>query len=375
MTTGAAMELEASVPPQPARHRWIAHIDLDAFYAAVELLDHPEYRATALIVGADPKGGRGRGVVVACSYEARKFGIRSAMPIARAYHLCPQGTYVRPRFERYEEVSEQFHTLLDSTSLPVQLMSIDEAVADLTAKVANRSDAEGLVRELKARLRSELGLSSSVGVAPTRLLAKIASDLHKPDGLVLLGPDDVPSFLAPLPLAKVPGIGPKTIERLHAEGLETVGDLSSGSRLRARELVGDLGLELWRLAHGELPEEPWVTEEEGRSLSTETTFPEDVSSEETLHRALERLATDLHGQISREGLLYRNVGLKLRYADFRTLTRSITLTSHHSNLETIRTSGRDLLQRAWQRDAPIRLLGLRLSMLRKPARTQQRLEV
>jgi len=369
------MELHTAVPPAQPAQRWIAHIDLDAFYAAVELLDHPEYRGSPLIVGADPKGGHGRGVVVACSYEARKFGLHSAMPIARAYQLCPKGLYVRPRFDRYEEVSRQFHGLLVKTGLPVQMMSIDEAVADLTPKASRAEEAREIARGLKAQLRSELGLSSSIGVAPTRLLAKIASEVHKPDGLVVVEPKSVPSFLAPLPLAKVPGIGPKTLERIRALGWETVGDLAGGSRLEARQAVGELGLELWRLAHGELPEEAWEPEEGSRSLSTETTFSEDVSSDAELLDTLDRLASELHGQVRREGLLYRNVALKLRYADFRTLTRSLTLASHHGDLSAIQHAARELLQRTWERGAPVRLIGVRLSALRQPGKSQRRLEV
>ena len=192
------------------RTRAIIHLDMDAFFASVEQLDHPAHRGKPVVVGADPRGGRGRGVVAACSYEARPFGIRSAMPISRAYRLCPRAIYVRPRMDRYAEMSDRIFAILREYTDLVEPLSIDEAFLDVTASRRLFGPAEAIGRTLKARIRSELGLVASIGLAPNKFLAKVASDLGKPDGCVAVAPGTERSFLDPLPMSRLWGAGPKT---------------------------------------------------------------------------------------------------------------------------------------------------------------------
>ena len=198
--------------------RSVLHVDMDAFYASVEGRDHPELKGRPVIVGADPKNGKGRGVVAACSYEARKFGIRSALPISRAWKLCPQAAYVRPRFKRYGEVSGIIMAIFRTYTDLVEPLSIDEAFLDVTGSTALMGPAHKIAQDVKRTIRERTGLTASVGVAPNKFLAKIASDLGKPDGLVIVDPDQVPQFLADLPISRLWGVGPKTETRLRRMG-------------------------------------------------------------------------------------------------------------------------------------------------------------
>jgi len=201
---------------------------MDAFYASVEQLDHPAYRGKPVVVGADPKGGTGRGVVAACSYEARPFGIRSAMPISRAYRLCPTAVFLRPRMSRYAEMSERIFEILRTYTDLMEPLSIDEAFLDVTASQRLFGPAAEIGRKMKARIRSELGLVASIGLAPNKFLAKVGSDLGKPDGFVVVEPGGERAFLDPLPLSRLWGVGPKTEARLRDLGLQTIGQIAGG---------------------------------------------------------------------------------------------------------------------------------------------------
>src|SRR5439155_12835839 len=206
--------------------RSILHVDMDAFYASVEQLDHPEYKGKPVIVGADPKEGQGRGVVAACSYEARKFGVRSALPITRAWKLCPEGVYVRPRMKRYVEVSHQVMEVFRRFTDLVEPLSIDEAFLDITGSVALLGAPEQIARSIKSQIRAATGLTASAGLAPNKFLAKIASDLRKPDGFVIVEEKEIETFLQDLPISRLWGVGPKTEQRLHAMGFRTIGQLA-----------------------------------------------------------------------------------------------------------------------------------------------------
>src|ERR1051325_2688598 len=210
--------------------RSILHVDMDAFYASVEQLDHPEYKSKPVIVGADPKGGMGRGVVAACSYEARKFGVHSALPISRAWKLCPEGVYVRPRMSRYVEISHQVMDVFRRFTDLVEPLSIDEAFLDVTGSVALHGSPESIASEIKRVIREETHLTASVGVAPNKFLAKIASDLRKPDGLVIVDETASAEFLRDLPISRLWGVGPKTGRRLEAMNLKTIGQVAAVPR-------------------------------------------------------------------------------------------------------------------------------------------------
>src|SRR5262245_6255222 len=254
--------------------RAILHIDMDAFYASIEQLDHPAYKGRPVIVGADPKGGKGRGVVAACSYEARKFGVRSALPISRAWKLCPQGVYMRPRMSRYVEVSHQVMDIFRRFTDLVEPLSIDEAFLDVTGSSALYGSAEKIARQIKSSIRDSTHLTASVGVAPNKFLAKVASDLRKPDGLVIVREDGIADFLRDLPISRLWGVGPKTEQRLKPMGLHTIGQMAAIPRDELIRRLGSLGEHLYQLSHG-LDDRPVISNWEPKSISNETTFEED----------------------------------------------------------------------------------------------------
>ncbi len=297
---------------------------MDAFYASIEQLDHPEYKGRPVIVGADPKAGKGRGVVAACSYEARKFGIRSALPISRAWKLCPQGVYVRPRMNRYVGVSQQVMEVFRRYSDLVEPLSIDEAFLDITGSVALLGPADEIARSIKKAIREATGMTASVGLAPNKFLAKIASDLKKPDGLVVLQEDDVDQFLRDLPISRLWGVGPKTEARLHEMGFRTIGQLESASRESLVRTLGSLGEHLYQLSHGK-DDRQVVPDWERKSVGTETTFDEDTDDRDLLLRTILELSDHVAERLRKDEYRARKVTLKLRYSNFSTHTKQHSL--------------------------------------------------
>ena len=297
---------------------------MDAFYASIEQLDHPEYKGRPVIVGADPKAGKGRGVVAACSYEARKFGIRSALPISRAWKLCPQGVYVRPRMNRYVGVSQQVMEVFRRYSDLVEPLSIDEAFLDITGSVALLGPADEIARSIKKAIREATGMTASVGLAPNKFLAKIASDLKKPDGLVVLQEDDVDQFLRDLPISRLWGVGPKTEARLHEMGFRTIGQLASASRETLVRTLGSLGEHLYQLSHGK-DDRQVVPDWERKSVGTETTFDEDTDDRDLLLRTILELSDHVAERLRKDEYSARKVTLKLRYSNFSTHTKQHSL--------------------------------------------------
>ena len=233
-----------------AAQKIFLHLDMDAFFAAIEQLDHPELRGKPVVVGADPKAGRGRGVVSTCSYEARVYGIRSAMPISRAYKLCPHAVYVFPRGHRYSEMSRVIMHILQHYAPDVEQISIDEAFLDITSTSKLYGSAEKLASSLKEEIRAQTCLTASVGIAPSKFVAKIASDLKKPDGLVIVEQDSVRDFLAPLDISRMWGIGPKSLPYFHRLGIHTIGDLARFSQAELFRQFGQSGIHFWHLANG-----------------------------------------------------------------------------------------------------------------------------
>jgi len=297
---------------------------MDAFYASIEQLDHPEYKGRPVIVGADPKAGKGRGVVAACSYEARKSGIRSALPISRAWKLCPQGVYVRPRMNRYVEVSQQVMDVFRRYTDLVEPLSIDEAFLDITGSVALLGPADEIARSIKKAIREATGMTASVGLAPNKFLAKIASDLKKPDGLVVLQEADVDQFLRDLPISRLWGVGPKTEARLHEMGFRTIGQLASASRESLVRTLGSLGEHLYQLSHGK-DDRQVVPDWERKSVGTETTFDEDTDDRDLLLRTILELSDHVAERLRKDEYRARKVTLKLRYSNFSTHTKQHSL--------------------------------------------------
>lgn len=339
-----------------AEPRTILHLDMDAFYAAVEQRDRPELRGRPVIIGADPKGGRGRGVVSTASYEARRFGVGSAMPISAAYRLCPAGVYLPVDMEKYVGVSKQIMAILRSVTDLVEPLSIDEAFLDVTASRRALGTGEVIARRLKDEIRATTRLTASVGVAACKLVAKIASDLRKPDGLVVVPPGAEAAFLAPLPVRRLWGVGPKTEESLARVGVHTIGDLAAltGDALSRR--LGTHGQDLLELARG-IDDRPVLTEAEAKSVGQEHTYDEDTADVARLRRTLLDLADGVAARLRSADLSGRTVTLKYRDETFHTVTRAETLASPTD-------SGRTLFEVAWRLMAgvhgrrKVRLLGI-----------------
>ena len=305
--------------------RVILHVDMDAFYASIEQLDDPSLRGRPVIVGADPKQGLGRGVVAACSYEARKFGVRSALPISRAWKLCPEGAYVRPRMDRYVEVSHEVMEVLRRFTNLVEPLSIDEAFLDVTGSTTLFGAPIQIARSVKKQIREATGLTASAGVAPNKFLAKIASDLKKPDGLVVVEPGEVDAFLEELPISRLWGVGPKTEVRLREMGLHTIGAVRGRKpEDLAQALGGNLAAHLYALALGQ-DDRPVVPNWEPKSISNETTFEEDTRDRELLVKTIRRLAESVGRRLRRDNYQARKVTLKIRLEPFETHTRQVSV--------------------------------------------------
>jgi len=348
-------------------YRVIFHLDMDAFYASVEQRDHPALRGKPVIVGSPPTQ---RGVVCAASYEARKFGVRSAMPSSTAARLCPAGLFVRPRMDQYRQESQRIMELVGETGGVVEPMSIDEAYLDLSAQCqADDADASLLksvpmARELKQRIFAERHLTATIGIAANKLLAKIASDRHKPDGLTLIAEKDKVQFLRPLAVRSLYGVGKVTEQILHRAGVETVGDLQDyPGDLRA--LVGSFGPKLRQFAMGE-EDRPLELGEEIRSISGEETFLSDTEDRRVLRACLRAQAEDISARLKRRRLGAHTVQVKVRYGDFTTLTRQITIEDPLTEAADIYRLGCYLLGRDKLVSRPLRLLGLGVASLREP---------
>jgi DNA polymerase IV len=307
-----------------AEIRRVVHIDMDAFYAAVEQCDHPEYRGRPVIVGADPQGGRGRGVVSTASYEARPFGVHSAMPISQAYRLCPQAIFLPVRMGRYHEVSERIFAIFQRYTDVVEPLSIDEAFLDATSSTRLFGAVEDIARRIKRDIVREERLVASVGVAPNKFLAKLASDLSKPDGFLVLHEADVEVFLHDLPVSRLWGVGKQTARQLEALGLRTIGQVAQWPQAQLSRRFGSLGTHIWRLAHG-FDDRPVTSHRDPQSIGAETTFAEDTDDAETLHRTLLELADKVGQRLRAEGFMATKVTLKYRDAAFVTLTRTQSL--------------------------------------------------
>ncbi|UCF09609.1 MAG: DNA polymerase IV [Candidatus Bipolaricaulota bacterium] len=314
--TGLPSAAARGVGLEGAHDRYIGHLDMDAFFAAVEQRDRPELRGRPVIVG----GLGPRGVVSTASYEARVFGIGSAMPMSRARRLCPQGVFLSPRFSRYKAVSEQVRAILHNAASAIEPVSLDEAFFDLTARAASFADATKQVIAIKAEVERTTRLRCSVGLAPNRLLAKLASELAKPGGIRPIAPSQVRDLLDPLPVGRLPGVGPVTRRRLAGIGVQTVGQLR---RIAPEVLVREFGQHggyLHRIAHGE-DETPVAARVESRSISREVTFPEDVTDRQHLEAVARELSADVARQLQQEKLVAKTVRIKVRFPDFRTETR------------------------------------------------------
>ncbi len=339
----------------PMRH--VLHADLDAFYAAVEVLDNPDLAGKAVMVGGDPEN---RGVVATASYEARAFGVHSAMPMRTAVRLCPHGIIVHPRFDRYRQLSRAVMDVFHEFTELVEPLSLDEAYLDITELVDAGRLPLAVALELKSRVHENTGLTLSVGAGTSKSVAKIASDLHKPDCLIVVAPGEEREFLAPLAVGKLWGIGPKTGQRLKADGIETIGDLAAQSTGWFQRRFGKRAMDVRAKALGE-DREQVHTERESKSVSAESTFATDLSGEDNLYPQLTRLAGRVAQHLEGKQLKGKTVTVKARLADFTTFTRQTTLTYPTGSGDVILETAWRLFSRELTPERSFRLLGVGVS--------------
>jgi DNA polymerase IV (DinB-like DNA polymerase) len=354
--------------------RVIFHVDLDAFYASVEQREHPELRGKPLVIGADPKEGKGRGVVVACSYEARKKGLRSGQPISQAYRLCPDAVYLRPNLALYGQVSSDIMERLRKYADKFEQVSIDEAFLDVTQTAPRYGGAVELANRIKLELREAEGLTCSIGIAPNISAAKIASDLQKPDGLTFIDPGRVKEFLAPLEVSKISGIGKKTERSLKELGIKTIGDLAAYPPKELYKRFGKPAIWLWAIANGDERvevQENYVM----KSIGAEHTFDEDEGDWQVIDREIGSLIESVHGRLKDERKMYRTVTLKIRFKGFETYTRAKTLAFPAANRDVIFGIIAGLTKEFRGYSKEVRLVGVRLSGLEElPSKAGQTLD-
>ncbi|MCC6759272.1 MAG: DNA polymerase IV [Candidatus Omnitrophica bacterium] len=339
----------------------ILHVDLDAFFAAVEQRDDPQLRGKPVVVGADPQGGKGRGVVSTCSYEARKFGIRSAMPISKAYQLCPSAIFVEPHFQKYSEASRAVFKIFHDFTPHIQGLSIDEAFMDITTSAHLFGGPLETAKRLKERVRQEVGLTASVGIASVKFVAKIASDLSKPDGLITVPADGVVEFLKPLKIERLWGVGPKTAEVLHLSGIETIGQLAEIPLNDMRERFGESGEHLYDLSHGiDLRE---VEEDTGiKSVSHEHTFNVDTSNPEEILAMVLDLSEHVSRRLRRkDNLKGKTITVKIRLQGFETYTRAVTLGERTNFTDVIFSNAKSIFEKFFKPGMKVRLIGVRVN--------------
>lgn len=355
--------------------RVILHLDMDAFFASVEQRDHPEYRGKPVIVGSPPDR---RGVVCAASYEARQFKVRSAMPSRTAGRLCPQGIFVRPRMEVYRAESEAIMAILAEFTPRIERLSVDEAYLDVSDRFspdeagdAALAAARPLALEMKRRIREERGLTASVGISSNKFLAKLASDFQKPDGLTVIKESECVAFLRPLPVGAIHGVGPVTAQGLQAMGILTIGDLQDSTQ-SLEGVAGSWAVKLRERAFGRDDRELDLSEER-KSISAENTFPQDTEDRPELRAALKEMAREVAESLGKHGLGALTVQVKVRYADFTTLTRQVRVEEPVTSERDLYRLACFLLARHRLVTGPLRLLGLGVSTLVAPEQRQLRL--
>ena len=335
---------------------------MDHFYTAVEERERPEIKGKPVVVGSDPKEGRGRGVVSTSNYEARRFGVRSGMPISRAWRLCPTAVYLPPNFPLYIKVSNEIMEIARKYADKFEQWGIDEAFLDVSSKAKDRAEAEALAKQIKQEIRDKEHLTCSIGVGPNKLMAKVASDYQKPDGLTIVSEGDAEVFLAPLPARKLLWVGRKTEAKLKEMGVNTIGDLARFDPTVLTANFGVMGLQMHLMAKGIDRSE--VQSRTGvKSVSHETTFEEDTENTDAILQALVALCTDVQKETVSQHLLFKTVTLKIRYENFETHTRSKTLPFLTNRLYDLEKTAKEMLQAYLRKDRKVRLVGVRVSSL------------
>jgi DNA polymerase-4 len=348
----------------PQQHfRKIIHIDMDAFYASVEQRDYPEYRGIPLVVGGSPEG-RG-GVVATASYEARKFSIRSAMSSKQALQLCPHVLFVRPRFEAYKEVSRHIREIFSRYTDLIEPLSLDEAYLDVTNDKLNIGSAIEIAQQIKQAIKDELKLTASAGVSVNKFVAKIASDMNKPDGLKFIGPSAIEAFMETLPVEKFHGVGKVTAQKMKQKGLFTGADLKSLTEEELMHHFGKVGRFYYQIVRG-IDDRPVQPHRETKSLAAEDTFPYDLTTQEEMEVELDKLAQVVYQRLEKNKLKGRTLTLKIKYSDFKQITRNQSFSTPIDDLEKISQIAKELLAKTDPEEKKIRLLGISLSNFGEP---------
>jgi DNA polymerase-4 len=346
----------------PTTLRKIIHIDMDAFYASVEQRDFPEYRGKPLAVGGSPTG---RGVVATASYEARKFGVRSAMSSRKAIQLCPDIIFVFPRFEVYKSVSRSIREIFSRYTDLIEPLSLDEAFLDVTEDKLQIGSAMEIASQIKKAIKDELNLTASAGVSVNKFVAKIASDINKPDGLTFVGPSRVESFINSLPVEKFFGVGKVTADKMKSMQLFTGADLK---KLTENELVkhfGKTGHFFYKIVRG-IDNREVQTHRETKSLGAEDTFTYDLTSREEMHKELDRIGLIVYNRLTKNQLKGRTITLKVKYSDFTQITRNLSFATPIGDMDTITETAKSLLDKVDLAEKPVRLLGISLSNFLEP---------
>lgn len=332
------------------------HVDMDAFFAAVEERENPELKGKPVVVGSDPKEGKGRGVVSTCNYEARKHGVRSAMPVSTAYKKCPECVFLPVNYELYAEVSQRIMQILKEHADKLEQVSIDEAYLDVSSQKTYEK-AKELAQKIKDEIRQKEQLTCSVGIGPNKLVAKIASDYDKPDGLTVVRPEKVLVFLTPLDVGVLRGVGPKTKIVLNKLGVKTVGDARTLSKKELVSLFGVFGESIYEQARGKATAEI-VEECAPKSFGRQVTFAQDTSDKALILETMDGLVKDVWKQLRAEKFLFRTVTVKTRYEDFSTHTKSKTFIEPTDSFEAFRTLAVRLLKEFLKDERKIRLVGI-----------------
>lgn len=353
------------------KNRIIFHIDMDHFFTAVEERDNPELKGRPVVVGADPREGKGRGVVSTANYEARKFGVRSGMPISRAWQLCPQGVYLPVNMRSYVTVSSEIMHILRGFADRFEQWGIDEAFLDVTSRVKDYTEAEVLARQIKKEILERVGLTCSIGISYNKLVAKIASDIQKPDGITVVHEKDAENFLSPLPVRKLLGVGKKTGHFLESKGIKTIGDLLRSDPTVLVEHLGVMGTALYLMAHG-IDNSDVEERNKIQSIGRDTTFQEDTNDFDYVFQALDELSDGVHKDLLEQQMYFKTVTIRVRYENFETHTHGKTLPFITDRLQDLKRTARELLQPYLRTDRKIRLIGVRASKLVSGV-TQQKL--
>lgn len=356
--------LPLNQPTNNIKRQIVLHVDMDSFFASVEVRERPELKGLPVVVGSDPKGGKGRGVVSTCSYEARKYGIHSAMPVSQAYKLCPDAAFVPVNMKLYAQVSANVMQIMKGFAEKFQQFSVDEAFLIPGPEIKSFEEAALCALRIKDEILKQERITCSVGVGPNKLIAKVASKFQKPDGLTVIRPEDVQEFLYPLDVSKIPGIGGKTTEALKLMGITRVEELANCDVQRLSERFGKMGLWMKQASHGLDFSEVKECEEAVKSISRSGTFAESTNDPVKIAGFLELLAESVHGALLRDGFLFKVVTLRVRYEDFSTYTRSKTIPVWTSDKFVIKRVSMQLLSEFIGK-RKIRLVGVGVSKLRE----------